>query len=344
MEYHDPAEQVVVDPMHCILEGVCQHHCRELLKLTTAEATSRPEFIPAFDYEFRVPEQGNVKEVTRAHKLLTEPAPAADPDTIALHLNNLEKKLGKLKLSSLKFLCEDLRCLPVKTTRNTTPVRVFKIDFAKALIAWRRSHPLTTQTIPRRVATMEVLERIREVIRETVTPSWVESVPPLFGDPSAGTLKAAEWRVIYTIYLPIALVSLWGEGTSHDTPELASRLRSFLDHTMLLVAATSLVCARTMTSSRVETYRESIKAYVEQIKTLFPDEPYRPNHHYAQHICDFLKLFGPAPSWWCFPFERLIGLLQQLPSNHKPGMFSCSQSYLNYLSLLISVQANLSLR
>lgn len=35
---------------------------------------------------------------------------------------------------------------------------------------------------------------IREVIKDMVTPSWLESVPHNFGDALAGTLKADEWR------------------------------------------------------------------------------------------------------------------------------------------------------
>lgn len=324
LDYYDPADQTITDPMHCILEGVCQHHCRELLKLTTAEATAPPEVIPAFKYDFKVPhslqsDPKDIKGVIKAHALLTAPAPCDNPDEIELHLGDLQKKLEKLRLASLKFICEDLQCIPIKETYNDRAARVFKVDFAKALVAWRRRRPMVTHAIAQRVTTPDVLNRIREVIRDTVTPSWVESVPPLFGDPLAGTLKAAEWRVMITIYLPIALVSLWGAGTSHDSSRLASRLRSVLDHTMLLVAATLLVCMRTMTTSRVETYRSCITSYVAQIPDLFPEASHRPNHHYAQHIPDFLTLFGPAHSWWCFPFECLIGLLQQLPHNHQLG-------------------------
>ncbi|KAE9391973.1 hypothetical protein BT96DRAFT_831255 [Gymnopus androsaceus JB14] len=39
----------------------------------------------------------------------------------------------------------------------------------------------------------------------------------------------------------------------------------------------------------------------------------------ASHIYDFLKLFGPVISWWCFPFERLIGALQKVNTNDHVG-------------------------
>jgi hypothetical protein len=37
------------------------------------------------------------------------------------------------------------------------------------------------------------------------------------------------------------------------------------------------------------------------------------------HIPEFLLLFGPVHSWWTFPFERMIGSIQRMPSNGKIG-------------------------
>ena len=64
------------------------------------------------------------------------------------------------------------------------------------------------------------------------TPLWLRSVPRNFGNASAGTLKADKWRTMFTVYLPLALVSLWGDGMSHESPDDASRLCLVLDHTL----------------------------------------------------------------------------------------------------------------
>ncbi|KIM55558.1 hypothetical protein SCLCIDRAFT_81784, partial [Scleroderma citrinum Foug A] len=55
----------------------------------------------------------------------------------------------------------------------------------------------------------EVMRHIQSVIKEATIPSWVRSVPKDFGEAKAGTLKADEWCMLATIYLPLALVSLW---------------------------------------------------------------------------------------------------------------------------------------
>lgn len=164
-----------------------------------------------------------------------------------------------------------------------------------------------------------VMRRIRQVIEETETPSWLRSVPRNFGEARAGTLKADEWRTMTTVYLPLALVSIWGEGSAHPTKEVADHLRRVLDHTMHLVCAIQIACYRTMTVSRTTAYRSHITAWLTALKEVLPDASFRPNGHMACHIADYLELFGPVRSWWCFPFERLIGQLQRMPINHKFG-------------------------
>lgn len=153
------------------------------------------------------------------------------------------------------------------------------------------------------------------------TPSWLRSVPYNFGSAAAGSLKADEWRTMATVYLPIALISLWGKGTVHPSPSIAFSFCQTLDHTMALVCAVSLACMRTMTESRMTAYRNYITTWVANMKDIHPKARRTTNAHMAIHIYDFLRLFGPVRSWWCFPFERLIGQLQRLPSNHRFGVF-----------------------
>jgi hypothetical protein len=161
------------------------------------------------------------------------------------------------------------------------------------------------------------MQRIRDVIQTMDTPSWLESVPHNFGDANVGTLKAAQWRALATVYFPVALISLWGEGTSHPSPEAARSARRILDHTMLLVCAAILLCYHSSTTNRTHTFLTYILAYIKDLRVLHPDAKHHSIHHMAVHLRDFLILFGPVRNWWTFPFERLIGHLQRLPQNHR---------------------------
>ena len=65
---------------------------------------------------------------------------------------------------------------------------------------------------------LAAVARIRDVINTAVVPSWLKknSIPGTFGSASAGTLKANEWRVLLTLYIPIALISVWVSGVSPE--------------------------------------------------------------------------------------------------------------------------------
>jgi hypothetical protein len=172
---------------------------------------------------------------------------------------------------------------------------------------------------PLKLITPEVIDKIREVIASTITPSWIASVPNNFGQAVAGTLKADEWRILANIYLPIALITIWGDGKWYKSDELDKFAAKNLSVSMKLFSAVRLVTLRHMSQSRMQAYRENLAAYVEGIKDLYPEFDIPTNFHMAIHIFDFLGLFGPVRSWWSFPFERLIGILQRQPSNHKIG-------------------------
>ena len=170
---------------------------------------------------------------------------------------------------------------------------------------------------------MEVIDRIRDVISHCDKPSWLSSVPRNFGDASAGTLKADEWKIMCTVYLPIALVTLWGAGSSHVTPEIGAFFRRVVDNTMLLVSAVVVLCKRATSEARAHKYRSYIAQWLRGLQEIHSGSyTDRTNNHMAFHIFEFLLLFGPVYSWWCFPFERLIGHLQHIPHNDKCGKFS----------------------
>ena len=88
-----------------------------------------------------------------------------------------------------------------------------------------------------------------------------------------------------------------------------------------------------------------MKSYMEGIKKLFPQYRFRPNHHMALHLHEYLCRFGPVHSWWTFPFERIIGMLQRIPTNFKIGMsgalFPC---LLTNQLIHVFIQANWSKR
>jgi hypothetical protein len=156
------------------------------------------------------------------------------------------------------------------------------------------------------------------VIAETDTPAWVHHVPSNYGEAAAGSMKADQMRLMLTIYLPIALVILWAEQKGPD----AAHFSALLEHGMALFQAVTILCRHATSPERATAYREYMKEWVDGLYTCYPHtrfHPKRPNLHIAFHLYDFMLLWGPVFSWWAFPVERLIGVLQKFKSNGRLG-------------------------
>lgn len=143
-------------------------------------------------------------------------------------------------------------------------------------------------------------------------------VPKNFGEKGAGSVKADEWHLLATIYLPIALVLLWGE---HVGPN-AAHFSELLQHAMALFQATTIISRYTTSNARRTAYLDFIKHWLGNLTVLYPHTKTprtRSNPHIAMHIYNFLSLFGPAVNWWAFPVERRIGQLGKINSNDHLG-------------------------
>jgi hypothetical protein len=72
-----------------------------------------------------------------------------------------------------------------------------------------------------------------------------------------------------------------------------------------------------------------MKAYLQTLLELCPNQQLHPIHHNALHLPEFLLRFGPVHGWWMFPFERMIGILQKINTNSKMGKIAVITLYAN---------------
>lgn len=165
--------------------------------------------------------------------------------------------------------------------------------------------------------TAAVKARIQLVNQQADRPSWFDKPPHRFTEIGVGSIKASEYRNLYRLEVPFALISLWGIGTRHADRSQEAFYRRALDSTMGLVQAMLLLGLFNQSEHRRESYRSHLRDWRMGTDADFPEVRPKPSWHYAFHIYDFIPLFGPLPSWWLFPFEQLIGHLQRLPHNHK---------------------------
>jgi hypothetical protein len=175
------------------------------------------------------------------------------------------------------------------------------------------------------VLTSEEMSTLRSDIENMYTPSWLTSVPINLGEPSHGKLKADQWRTLGTTYLPVSLIRLWDK--CEDDDQRSRQCKKLLTVTLSLISAIIVASSRTTSQENANLYLHHMQSYVNGLREIFPQYKFLPNQHMALHLAEYLQFYGPVHSWWTFPFERLIGMLQQVPNNFQDGEFQLHISF-----------------
>jgi hypothetical protein len=89
---------------------------------------------------------------------------------------------------------------------------------------------------------------------------------------------------------------------------------------MHLVQAVILATGRSVSREQIQQCLKHMQAYQEGVLELFPEKHRdKPNLHAALHLPQLLEKFGPVHAWWTYPFERIIGYLQNINTIMKIG-------------------------
>ncbi len=134
LPYWDPSRQLVVDPMHCLLEGLVQCHFRTTLGLTSEEAKVVDDPPPPFDFDFpAIPasdknlSDAERQQVLYIYKVLRQPLENDDD------LKAVAKKMGSRKLAPLQFAGRSLGCTPIVKDERMLKL---KMPWVEALKDW----------------------------------------------------------------------------------------------------------------------------------------------------------------------------------------------------------------
>ncbi|KAI5895820.1 uncharacterized protein SCHCODRAFT_02495587 [Schizophyllum commune H4-8] len=350
-DYWAPTRQIVVDPMHTWFLIVLQRFFREAMCLDSSPKNSFLQRRPAFFYDFTPPPPLSPPPPSSSSAATAAPPPPSTPappseatpaptsnestedasyrtavQTGLIHRylvapiedggeGKLAKKLQGQNMSALVRVCLDVQ---KETRKSKSEIQsMSKQDLIEVLVAWRMTKPFAA--LPWTVIPYDpTINMIRRVIREVSVPTWLKDKPPLdLGEASAGTLKANQWRWLYRLYVPLALIHMWHPNSPYAIPS-AHDMKPILDMNMQLTSNTILVVKHSVTDADQAMFREQLRDHILGLRRHFPGFIF-PGYHLAFHIPDFMSLLGPARNWWCFPFERLAGKLQRIPKSHKIG-------------------------
>ncbi|THH06094.1 hypothetical protein EW146_g9718 [Bondarzewia mesenterica] len=286
LPYWDPSKSIIVNAMHNLFLGLVQYHFSVTLGMDIPE-------VGDVDVEEIMPQI--LKQVVKARRILSS--------------NPSIGQVQKIRMPALKVICreEELAILGFKSN-TSAPVT---LDDSGSLTLRRASQDIGAEN-----ATVLMGEGLcDELVEEQNTHC---SPPPNLGSSSHGKLKADQWRSCIEFDLPVSLVrraiNQIGKNMAQD-----SRRRALVHSIMLLAIALRWATSHRTSGNHAQQYTKTVDAYLRTLAKLLPHLNRRPNHHNALHLGKYLLLFSPVHSWWMFPFERVIGMLQQMNTNSKIG-------------------------
>ncbi|KAG0141817.1 hypothetical protein CROQUDRAFT_24827, partial [Cronartium quercuum f. sp. fusiforme G11] len=127
------------------------------------------------------------------------------------------------------------------------------------------------------------------------------------GKAKAGKLKAHQWYVLYIYVIPLIIGELFVDDVE-DIKE-NSNIVKILDNITFLIPCTHIIMSRQIWENYGERFLQSYAKYTKTSKEIFQNLKVLPNHHYALHVPEQMKLWGPLMGVSEFGGERLIGTL-----------------------------------
>jgi hypothetical protein len=172
LPYWDPTRMLVVDAMHCLLEGLARFNTLKVLRLTESDAKAPAARQPAFNHPFKIPHvqdesvsddlladsdaeddaplrrrpfghpwtRKDVNHVLRIHTILRAPyvdgeIENEDDDKYTTNEPRMLKWLSGRVVDALKFVTDDLK---LTVEGSGWKGRKLKDDYIRALVAWVR--------------------------------------------------------------------------------------------------------------------------------------------------------------------------------------------------------------
>jgi hypothetical protein len=316
LPYRDPVLHIVLGIMHNWMEGILQLQTR--IKWGIGNESSAIKLNTSKDGDSALPiSDNNISEI--------------DVDMLDDEINNLHEESQKFKDKPmhLKRHHSEISISQSDSTYNSAEDEDFQPDSDSDSNSGSDDENINmgygTASKANCIFDAASLSKIRACISDTVIPSWIERPPTNLGEKSHGKLKANHWMTLFTIFFPLILPEIW--HSSKNTC-YAALLENFYD----LVTCTNIVCSYSTSAVDADKFLDHYIKYRMSSKVLFPNVNTRPNCHYAMHIPELLKFWGPLIKLSEFAYEQHNGTLQKIKTNgHICKLFyiTCSNSIID---------------
>ncbi|MBW0506306.1 hypothetical protein O181_046021 [Austropuccinia psidii MF-1] len=144
------------------------------------------------------------------------------------------------------------------------------------------------------------------------------------GSPSHRSLKAAEWALLYKVYIPFLMLSQQISLDEHNSPNTQRKMgqsgelsNELTKNTFHFIIAINIATSWTVSIDDVTAFDAHWKRFCLSNQHLFPKHKSKPNHHFADHIQELFQRWGPEPASATWDYECLIGVFAKMPTNNR---------------------------
>ncbi|MBW0551155.1 hypothetical protein O181_090870 [Austropuccinia psidii MF-1] len=147
------------------------------------------------------------------------------------------------------------------------------------------------------------------------------------GSPSHGSLNAAEWALLYKVYIPFLMLSKQISLYEHKYANTQRKMglsgkisNELTKNTFHLISAINISTCWTVSMDDATALAEHWKTFCLSNQHLLPKQKIKPNHHFADHIPKLFQSWGPAQASATWGYERFIGVFAKIPTNNRVCM------------------------
>ncbi|KAG0151926.1 hypothetical protein CROQUDRAFT_693881 [Cronartium quercuum f. sp. fusiforme G11] len=155
---------------------------------------------------------------------------------------------------------------------------------------------------------------------DIVVPNSVSKMPMNLGESKHGSLREAQWYSLFAFIIPLVILEIYVNDVEKLDPQ--SNRGRILKNIGYLVQCTNLVFSRRVSEWEANNFEVCYRKYHETSVQIFGKLGTKPNHHYALHIPDQMRRWGPLGQVAEFAGERMIGFIQKIQTNTKLGEYS----------------------
>lgn len=152
-------------------------------------------------------------------------------------------------------------------------------------------------------------------------------MPANLGEANHGSLKAAQWQSLFAYVIPLIIIELHVGNVDHLDKE--SNRGQILLNSGALCQCTNIVTAKKVGKYEAVQFENFYKKYHASSVRVFEKLSINPNHHYALHILEQIRRWGPLNQVAEYNGEQLIGVLQKINTNQKLCKFLSKSFFCN---------------